>query len=180
MPISSDHKQVLAMALAEARMPKRPQLGPMDYGHKIALARAEAGSDLDARVLLTIAAAGLRSKGPIPFDQYAILPNWLAELVARAIESLAKSKNPAAAVGRKRTTGQNSVWDNAQRDAAIAWVADSMKAFGHRDYWKRTAELLASVDFPPPGGGNSRQRLGWSAESVKDSVRAHRSRGAIR
>ena len=159
----------LAAALLQASEPKPPtQPKPFDYSLSEAIARAKGGSVTDARMLLLLAAGILSRPIPAAFGN-AILPGELAAYVGEALHKAARGTDAKRALRLVRNKGRSAA-TNAERDAWIAYIVETFKARGRRDFLAATADMLADACVSLPAGG------AWTRQAVRDAIGAHRVR----
>lgn len=155
----AEKNQAIAEALTKAGLPRRPP-DAFSYTPETAVQRARAGSVRDARLLLLLAAIGLRNRRPD-------FPHWLSDYVAEVIECAAKQVDVAKAMNLKPARG-NSKFSNEERNKWIDYAANSLKCAGKKDFLEATAELLQNSGFSPPRPGSA-----WSSQAVRDAIQAH-------
>lgn len=163
-----DHSE-LAAALLQASKPKPPtKPEPFDYSLTEAIVRAKAGSVTDARMLLLLAAGMLNRPIPAAFGN-VILPGELAAYVGEALHKAARGTDAKRALRLVRNKGRSAA-TNAERDEWIAYVVETFKAQGRRDFLAATADMLTDAGMSPPRGG------AWTSQAVRDAIEAHRVR----
>lgn len=167
MAITDTQADELARALIDASTPKVPK--QFDYSPITAISRAKAGSVMDARLLLALAAAMLRTESPTNAEVRSV-PAWMGNYLADALAQGGDGKDLLRAFGLKRGRGGNK-FTNEWRDAWIAYAVELFKAEGRSDFVAATATLLADVGMKPPSRGSA-----WTAEAVSDAINAHATR----
>lgn len=168
MQVDEDKNRELAAAFLEGQQPKAPTA--FAYSAAKAIDRAQDGSTRDAVALLLLASAMLRTAAPTATEGARLVPGWMADYLAAALEKAALSGDATTALHLARSKGR-SAYTNEERDSWIAFVADTLKRSGRRDHLVGTADLLAAIDFPLPRKGG-----GWTVETVQKAIEAHSRR----
>lgn len=167
--LSQDEIDAIVQAVADGRFPT-----PYEEFRKMAEAsirRAKAGSDKDAAFLLVMLVSMLRLRGASPlFDQVVLLPTWIADYFADALDQGSKINDLTKSLNLKKRRGRNR-FTNEQRDMEIDAFAESTKLTDPENYLEKTADLLEMLAFPPPTPGSV-----WTAEAVADARKAHNLR----
>lgn len=168
-------------ALAEAKrelalLPKFPE--PFDYSVEECMERAKAGSVADAMALLKIFAAALRKRDGIPpLDDVGLVPGWMADYFASAIDKIVAGVDPARALRIRQHKG-NSKFLLESRDRQIAFLSEIYRWQGHKDFLRRTVDALNKRGgrWAPTRRGKRPQdgESLWTEQSVAAVIRRHR------
>lgn len=161
----------LARSLMEARRPKAPKGPPwMHREPEFAIRRAKAGDVGAARALLAIGAASLRQRAE-PLEHVVLIPRFLAEYLASALDSIVRGVDPGRALNVKRKAHRDP-FANEYRDAMMAYAHASFVSCGNSKdaATSQVAEMLDRLGVAGPRGAS------WDLDTVRSALEAHAQR----